>query len=311
MITIVAIVLNSCKEDPPVCDFTYVATGLSVAFTSTATNSSTYSWEFGDGETSTDMNPVHVYGIGGSYEVKLSVTGEGGSDYKRETITVVVTAADIKNMLTGGAGAANGKTWVLKTTVTAGDGASAVEPSMVVLIPVPADFFGWLGREKDAGRKEEFTFKYDGSYRADAKNDTVVAISLFAALNAINVPNTNSPYGTCRAKYIPPATGGTWTLNETNFVVDAITNPAEQNIPPAHGNVTFTGKSWLHFSTGSYLGFLDYTTSSRVIIKSISTNELKVALIVCMYAAAGHPSGTGLPYAQLPTHIYHMSFIPK
>jgi PKD repeat protein len=311
MIALLATSLTSCKKDPPVCDFTYVATGLSVAFTSTSTNTETYLWEFGDGETSTEMNPVHVFLGGGSFEIKLTVTGEGGTDYKRETITVVVTLADVKNMLTGGANATNGKTWILNTTtITAGDGASAVEPNMVVLIPTPADFYGWLGREKNTGLKEEFTFKYNGSYSVDAKNDTVIAISLFAALSAINVPNTNGPYGTCRAKYRGPS-GATFTLNESNFTVDAITNPSETNIPPAHGNVTFTGKQWLSFSTGSYFGFLDYTTSTKVIIKSITPTEMRVAMMVCMYAQAGNPNGTGLPYANLPTHMYHMTFNVK
>jgi len=311
-LTILAIIaLNSCKKDPPVCDFTYVANGLTVTFTSTSTNTDSYLWDFGDQATSTEMNPVHKFEGGGEFEVKLTVTGEGGTDYKKEKVTLTPITEDIKVMLTGGPSAANGKTWVLKTdAATQGDGASAVEPSMLVLIPTPADFYGWLGREKNTGLKEEFTFKYNGSYSVDAKNDTVVAISIFAFVNNITVPNSNGPYGTCKAKYTGP-TGATWTLNETSFTVDAITNPSETAIPPAHGNVTFTGKRWLSFSTGSYIGFLDFTTSTKVIIESISPTQMRVALMVCMYASAGNPNGTGLPYANLPTHMYHMTFIPK
>lgn len=309
LIILALIGLNSCQKDPPVCDFDYSADGLTVTFTSKSTNTDTYSWDFGDGKTSTEMDPVHKYEGGGEFDVKLTVTGAGGTDSKEETIAVTPSTEDIKVWLTGGPNAANGKTWVLNTVVADGDGASAVEPSMLVLIPVPADFFPWLGREKDAGRKEEFTFKYDGSYKVDAKNDTVVAISLFAFVNGITVPNSNSPYGTCRAEYIPPATGATWALKETNIVVDAITNPSETNVPPAHANVTFTGKRWLEFSAGSYIGFLDFTTSSNVIIKSISATEMKVALMVCMYAGAVAPGGAA--YVNYPTHMYHMTLIPK
>jgi PKD repeat protein len=309
MIALIAIVLTSCKKDPPVCDFTYVANGLTVTFTSAATNSETYLWEFGDGNTSTEMNPVHKYDGGGDYEVKLTATGEGGSDYKRETITVVVSLADVKDMLSGGSSAVNGKTWILKTSaITTGDGASAVEPSMLVLIPTPADFYGWLGREKNTGLIDEFTFKSDGSYSVNAKNDTVIAISIFALVNGITVPNTNGPYGTCRAKYTGPA-GATWTLNESNFTVDAITNPSETAVPPPHANVTFTGTKWLSLSTGSYFGFLDFTTSSKIIIKSITPTQMQVALMVCMYSGVGLPGG--LAYANYPTHMYHMTFIPK
>ena len=309
MIALIAVVLTSCKKDPPVSSFTYVATGLSVAFTSTSTNSDTYLWEFGDGQSSTEMNPVHKYVGGGDNEVKLTVTGKGGTDYKRVTITVVVSLADVKDMLSGGSAATNGKTWVLKTSaITPGDGASAVEPSMKVLIPTPADFYGWLGREKNPGLIDEFTFKSDGSYSVNAKNDTVIAISIFALVNNITVPQSNGPYGTCKAKYKGLA-GATWTLNESAFSVDAITNPSETAVPPPHAIVNFTGTKWLALSTGSYFGFLDFSTSTKIIIKSITPTQMQVALTVCMYSAVGLPGG--ISFANYPTHMYHMTFIPK
>lgn len=304
--------MTSCKKDPPTVDFTYQADGLTVTFTSVATDTDTYLWNFGDNTTSAEANPVHTYVGGGEYEVVVNVTGEGGTALKKEKITVSPNINDLKVMLTGGPTVANGKTWVLKTdAVTEGDGASAVEPSLMVLIAVPADFYAWMGQEKETGKKDEFTFKHDGTYTIKPMNDTVVSISLFAFANQLTVPNSNTPYGTCRATpYAQPA-GATWTLNETDFTVDAITNPSETNIPPVHGNVTFTGKKWLSFSTGSYFGFLDFSTSSHIIIKSISPTELRVAMMVCMYAGAADPSGAGLPFMQLPTHMYHMTFVPK
>lgn len=310
LIILITIGLNSCKEDPPpVSDFDYSADGLTVTFTSKATNSETYLWDFGDATSSTEMNPVHKYEGGGDFEVKLTVTGKGGTDYKKDAVSVTIGTEDVKVMLTGGPNAAKGKTWILKTdAVVDGDGASAVEPSMMVLIPVPADFFGWLGREKDAGRKEEFTFKYDGSYSINTMNDTIIAMSLFAFVNGITVPNSNGLYGTCRAVYTPPS-GATWALKETDIVVDAITNPLDVNAPPAHGNVTFSGKRWLSFSSGSYIGFLDFTTSTNVIIESISPTKMRIALMVCMYQGAG--SQEGMNFINLPTHMYHMTFVPK
>lgn len=304
MIALIAIVLTSCKKDPPVCDFTYVANGLTVTFTSAASNSHTYLWEFGDGETSTEMNPVHKYEGGGDYEVKFTATGDGGSDYKRETITVVVSLADVKDMLTGGSSATNGKTWILKAEAgNPGDGASAVTNDMPVLIPTPADFFGWIKRELD----NEYTFNFNGSYAINPKNDSILAIFIYAALNGL--PNTpGNPYGVVKTKYTVPASA-TWTLSEANFTVDAITDPATTATPPVHGNVNFTDKTWLSFSTGAFLGILDWTTSSHVIIKSISPTEMKVALMVCLYQGVMNPGG--MEFAQLPTHIYHLTFIVK
>ena len=40
----------------------------------------TSSWDFGDGNTSTDENPVHTYTTAGTYDVTLSVVGDGGTD---------------------------------------------------------------------------------------------------------------------------------------------------------------------------------------------------------------------------------------
>lgn len=54
---------------------------LSVTFTSTSSGSITgYSWNFGDGSTSTAQNPSHSYTTAGAYTVSLSVTGPGGSN---------------------------------------------------------------------------------------------------------------------------------------------------------------------------------------------------------------------------------------
>lgn len=78
-----AVIFTSCGGDDatpaPTASFTYVADGRDVTFTSTSTNAKTYSWDFGDGGTSTEANPAHTYASYGKYTVKLSVTGDGGS----------------------------------------------------------------------------------------------------------------------------------------------------------------------------------------------------------------------------------------
>jgi len=37
-------------------------------------------WNFGDGATSTDRSPVHLYATPGTYSVSLTVANSGGSD---------------------------------------------------------------------------------------------------------------------------------------------------------------------------------------------------------------------------------------
>lgn len=58
----------------PVASFTYEAVSLKVTFTNNSTASTSYVWDFGDGMTSTEENPVHTYADEGNYTVKLTAT---------------------------------------------------------------------------------------------------------------------------------------------------------------------------------------------------------------------------------------------
>lgn len=67
---------------------------LSVNFTDQSTGDVTsWSWNFGDGATSTLQNPGHSYANAGSYTVSLTVTGPGGSDTETKTNYITVTTA--------------------------------------------------------------------------------------------------------------------------------------------------------------------------------------------------------------------------
>ncbi len=47
--------------------------GKKYQFTSTSNNATTYLWKFGDGNTSTEKNPIHEYAVNGNYTVWLKV----------------------------------------------------------------------------------------------------------------------------------------------------------------------------------------------------------------------------------------------
>ncbi|HVF90232.1 MAG TPA: PKD domain-containing protein [Blastocatellia bacterium] len=56
---------------------------LTVNFTATAADSdgrvASYSWAFGDGQTSTDVSPSHLYRTAGAYAARITVTDNGGA----------------------------------------------------------------------------------------------------------------------------------------------------------------------------------------------------------------------------------------
>ncbi len=80
-----------CQGPPPVsADFTATPQNgtapLEVQFTDTSTGGpTTWSWDFGDGGTSTERNPVHTYTAAGTYTVTLVAKNAGTSDTKTKT----------------------------------------------------------------------------------------------------------------------------------------------------------------------------------------------------------------------------------
>lgn len=51
---------------------------LEYSFTNTSTNATSYLWDFGDGTTSTEVSPTHVYATHNVYTVKLTATNASG-----------------------------------------------------------------------------------------------------------------------------------------------------------------------------------------------------------------------------------------
>lgn len=112
--------LDSTPTDPtlPVAGFTWSAEELTVSFTSTSTDDGEtleYAWDFGDGNTSSDENPVHAYAADGSYSVSLTVTdADANTDTHTASVEVAATpdAVDLVNgeLVTGLSGTAGSET---------------------------------------------------------------------------------------------------------------------------------------------------------------------------------------------------------
>jgi len=59
-----------------------------VNFTNQSSNASSYNWDFGDNTSSTQTNPSKEYKTAGSYVVKLTANGPGGSVNVQNTVTI-------------------------------------------------------------------------------------------------------------------------------------------------------------------------------------------------------------------------------
>jgi len=98
-----SVVLNQ----PPTASFPAPScSGLTCNFTSTSSDPdgtiASYSWNFGDGFTSTAQNPSHTYGAAGSYTVTLRVTDNQGAQSPTTSKSVTVTAPNSPPIVNAG-----------------------------------------------------------------------------------------------------------------------------------------------------------------------------------------------------------------
>jgi PKD repeat protein len=123
---------------------------LDVAFSDRSSGDPTgWSWDFGDGTTSTAQNPLHTYSSPGSYTVSLTVTNAGGSDTATKPDYIVAVAVD-------------------PVLVGAGDIADCSLPNdeatAALVASIPGTVFTAGDNVYDNGTASEFSDCYDPSW---------------------------------------------------------------------------------------------------------------------------------------------------
>ncbi|MFW5706360.1 MAG: PKD domain-containing protein [Bacteroidota bacterium] len=157
----VVLSFNSCdkEEDPvedPIATFQYEISEenyLQVVFSNFSSNAETYLWAFGDGNTSTDENPVHTYAEPGVYEVTLTATNSADVSASYNASIEIQDPFEALARLAG----ETSKTWKLYRV----ESSMGVGPNM----ETPRD---WWALFNDGTRPcvyyHEFTFHRDGTY---------------------------------------------------------------------------------------------------------------------------------------------------
>lgn len=88
----------SCTKDiePVIADFEFVEKekGL-VIFTNKSTGADSYEWDFGNGRTSTEINPTFQFDTNKEYIVNLTAKGQGGQNTKPRSIKITTIPAPV------------------------------------------------------------------------------------------------------------------------------------------------------------------------------------------------------------------------
>ncbi len=280
------LVTSSCSEDesrptfPLSAEIFQSAVGKQVAFNALTHGATSWSWDFGDGKTSTEQNPVHVYEEGGYYVATLTA-----SDGKSSVTKEVSLALDLPAfaLLVGDhtKDGYAGKTWKLSSDhEPLGDYFANADASLSTVSgtprPLSSGIFGSIGFG-DA-YTDEFTFHHNESYSINTGADEAVFGGLVfhtVTVGAGNILAGSTTYGLSIAKYTPDDEA-TFTLEEGDNL----------DVATVHGGLSFENVMTLDFSGTAFLGFRDF--QRKIILRSISSTRMQVLVFM---AAAPNPLG--------------------
>ena len=286
-----AIATFSCKEKEPTPEptptlrFSYSVDGMQAAFTAMINYGNAFQWDFGDGTTSTEKNPVHVYAEGGTYDVTLSVTGRG--ETKSFTKEVSLALSNLQ-MLAGDNRFPNGKKWKISASHSSTDRFAVADANFTNVQALSAGILGSAVGLPEV-YEDVFLFKNDGTYQHLPKTGNGafagLVYTMVSGIQILNATPTSQEFGLCYGAYTPQA-GATFTFVEKE----------DYPIMTAYGNTTYQNVMTIDFSGTEFIGFMDFTR--KCIVRSLTPTSMQLVLFVCAAPQAA-------PY---PTHAILLTF---
>ncbi len=306
-ILLLGICFTGCKEEipAPTLDIFITVDGFSVNIAAEAPDATSWQWNYGDGAVSDSVGShTHTYATGGDYTIECTVTGEGGETTKTEAVTI----ATIQDLLTGGAGAANGKTWVLSRTPGGSDGVGHIKAELVAnIFPAVSDMLDFIGLPDEYDN--EYTFYFDGSYSLDNINGDVMSPWVYSSfeIDPGDIVHTTS-YGFFQIRY-PNPESATWSLSENADLTIETVYDEDIDIGPKPGipeTVAFENVDYITFAGDGFIGLKDYTTTAM--IREISPDRMVITLFYHEYM--GDPANDGELYLR-PSLALTLSYDAK
>jgi len=267
--------------------------GKQVAFTALTHSAVNWEWDFGDGNVSTEKDPVHVYEEGGYYIATL--TAKDNANNSVSTKVNLAVSLTPYALLTGNhtAEGYDGKTWKLTMSHTVNDKLVNSDANFSLLdedIPsLPAGAFSvYVGLPE--AYNDEFTFYHDGRYRQNTTDGSsfggiVYAMRLQQMGDAqITKTGGEAVFGQdvfALTTYTPDE-NATFVLNENeNFIIPTIPDFATGTQPPGIPVVTYPGVMTLDFpDSDAFIGIRDF--HRKVIVQEITSNSMRLVMFLTL-----------------------------
>ncbi len=299
VLAVIGIMATSCGNEEttpaPTVEIHYTVDGYTVAFTALATNADSFVWDFGDGETSTEASPTHIYEVSGTYTVKVTAKGPGGST---DATTDVEIAASKLEMLTGGPLAKDGKAWSISQQASEGDAVVKADQDFTVEQPIPSGMIGLIGMPDEY--TDQFIFHNDGKYtHSTGNNDSVIVTQVYAVL--MQIPYRPSDEDAVGVTPFTPGKNASFTLEEDADLTLPVTSDEYKD---STWTVTWSGVDVLEIknsdtSENEFFGLLDFTR--KYVVFNISTDAMQVGTFI---------SATDGKKANYPSHMIRITYVP-
>lgn len=209
-------------------------------------NATTYDWDFGDGNSSADKDPSHIYDSAGTYVIKLTASNDAGASAERSETIMITDPNEALKLLTG----EDSKTWKLFR--------EGISMSLWSDPALTSNF--WPGLSNDGSRpclyEAEVTFHLDGTYEYDDKGMFWAEFGVFNNVDGCD-NNTDEQCFDAVAANMVNACGedvSAWLSGSHTFEYD-----------PSAGDLSLSGM-------GAWIGLPKLTTNGETRIPVSATN---------------------------------------
>lgn len=291
--------ISSCEKKEPVLnhplsvDIFHSTDGLQAAFTALTHSAVSWEWDFGDGATSTEKDPVHEYDEGGYYLVTLTAKdGSGNSVTDEVTLALDLTPFDL---LVGDYTRDDyqGKTWKLSATHGSNDKIVNSDADLSLFdssIPeLPSGAFG-LFLNLPQAYNDEFTFFEDGRYEHNTTDGESFGGIVFASvlagmgvtdITAIGGKDALGEDAFAMTTYSPDDEAKYKFVENEDFAVPTIPDFAtginDMGIP----TVTYSDVMTIDFpGSDEFIGVRDF--HQKVMVEHLSNNSMRLVMFLTL-----------------------------